>query len=78
MITSDKLVQVGLKESGPITDQSLTYMSYDFSANGSYIGVSNILDKRGNIQEQIFTINDRELPKVLSVNEIENFISIIS
>lgn len=78
MITPEKLIEIGLKESGPTIDQSLTYMSYDFSSNGSYIGIVNILDKKGIVKKQIISINDREIPKALSLNEVKNFISLIS
>ncbi len=78
ILEREKLLQLGLKESPIINDQGLIYKTFDYDANDSYISIAHMLDTEGKVKKQIVTINDRELPKNLSVIEIQIFISIIS
>lgn len=77
ILLDSELKKIGLKEHPTITDQLLTYKSFDFSSNGSYICINNILNNDGSLKKQVFSINDREINKPLTLKQVQNFIDII-
>ena len=78
MLLLDKeLKKLGLKEKPIVKDENITYRSFEFSANESYILINNILNTAGSVIEQVFSINDREIKKPLTLKQVENFIDII-
>lgn len=78
MISEKVLINTGFKKSKLIIEQELRYITFDYSSNGSYISVCNILNENNIVKDQVFTINDREIPKKLSRIQLKNFINIIN
>lgn len=78
MIAENVLISLGLTKSKLVVDQKLRYVTYDYSSNGSYISVCNMLNEDYTVSSQNISINDREILKSLTIDQIKNFIDIIN
>ena len=74
----DSLLKLGFEVSPIIDDCGLRYQSFHYGANDSYISITNILDQNGKLEKRVFSINDREINRPLTLKEVKDFINIIN